>query len=203
MEDLLERGLGAPQTGLWVAGGLPPQSAGEHRDRPAGPARDPLGLLELGFAGGRLELRGLAEDVLLELAERRAGLDPEVLRELPPETRPEKVLGCEVWRALDWLVDGDKVALPVGGRDNLASALLGVFDSQIAGGKRYDLATLGRRRANATYFQSHAVDQAQAIIFGMDLTPLIVDTTIDPLEFAVSHIREFEEEVRNRFAKLR
>ena len=127
----------------------------------------------------------------------------EAIRSLPAEQRPARLLGCEVWRDLDWLPDAKKVVFDVSAHENLSAALLGVFDSQIAGGKRYDLATLGRRRANATYFQSHAVDQAQAIIFGMDLTPLIVDTTIDPLEFAVSHIREFEEEVRNRFAKLR
>jgi len=39
--------------------------------------------------------------------------------------------------------------------ENLQFALLGVFESQIAGGKRYDLALMGRRRANATYFESH------------------------------------------------
>lgn len=127
----------------------------------------------------------------------------EAIRSLPLEQRPARLLGCEVWRDLDWLPDAKKVVFDVGAHENLSAALLGVFDSQIAGGKRYDLATLGRRRANATYFQSHAVDAAQAIIFGMDLTPLVTDTSIDPLEFAVSHIREFEEEVRGRFAKLR
>ncbi|MCL6614772.1 MAG: PIG-L family deacetylase, partial [Firmicutes bacterium] len=96
----------------------------------------------------------------------------QALRELPPEMRPEKVLGCEVWRDLDWLVDEDKVALRVGGRDNLASALLGVFDSQICGGKRYDLATMGRRRAHATYHATHGVDEATGLTFAMDLTPL-------------------------------
>ena len=61
---------------------------------------------------------------------------------------PKQVIGCEVWRDLDWLPDDDKVLMDVSGRDNLAAALNGVFDSQIAGGKRYDLATLGRRAAN-------------------------------------------------------
>ncbi len=125
------------------------------------------------------------------------------IRSLPREQRPARLLGCEVWRDLDWLPDARKVVFDVSAHENLSAALLGVFDSQIAGGKRYDLATLGRRRANATYFQSHAVDQAEAIIFGMDLTPLITDDSIDPLDFAVAHIREFEQEVAARFAKLR
>lgn len=125
------------------------------------------------------------------------------IRSLSVGERPARLFGCEVWRDLDWLPDARKVAFDVSAHENLSAALLGVYDSQIAGGKRYDLATLGRRRANATYFQSHAVDQAQAIIFGMDLTPLITDDSIDPLDYALEHIREFEQEVAARFGKLR
>src|SRR3954466_992095 len=62
----------------------------------------------------------------------------EALRKLPAERRPHRVLGCEVWRDLDWLVDSDKVALDASGRPELAPALLKIFDSQISGGKRYD-----------------------------------------------------------------
>ncbi|MGQ9916972.1 MAG: PIG-L deacetylase family protein [Bryobacteraceae bacterium] len=127
----------------------------------------------------------------------------DAIRSLPHGQRPARLFGCEVWRDLDWLPDARKVPFDVSAHENLSAALLGVYDSQIAGGKRYDLATLGRRRANATYFQSHAVDQAQAIIFGMDLTPLITDDSIDPLDYALEHIREFEQEVAARFGKLR
>src|SRR6478609_10645704 len=88
----------------------------------------------------------------------------QAMRELPRELRPKQVIGCEVWRNLDWLPDDKKVLMDVSGRDNLAAALNGVFDSQIAGGKRYDLATLGRRAANATFFDSHATDKATEII---------------------------------------
>jgi LmbE family N-acetylglucosaminyl deacetylase len=95
-------------------------------------------------------------------------------RQLPAEERP-KVWGCEVWRDLDWMVDSDKVLLDCTGRDNLQSALLGVFDSQVSGGKRYDLATLGRRRAHATYWESHEGDSAELLNFAMDLTPLVMD----------------------------
>lgn len=95
------------------------------------------------------------------------------LARLPAADRPEAVYGCEVWRDLDWLPDKRKVVLNVGGRDHLAPALLGVFDSQIAGGKRYDLAAVGRRLANATYFESHAADAVNAAIFAIDLTPVV------------------------------
>jgi len=78
------------------------------------------------------------------------------LRSVREETRPRAVYGCEVWRDLDWLPDQDKRPLPVSARSNIAAALVGVFDSQVSGGKRYDLATAGRRLAHATYFASHS-----------------------------------------------
>jgi LmbE family N-acetylglucosaminyl deacetylase len=124
------------------------------------------------------------------------------IRALPEAARPKKLYGCEVWRDLDWMTDSDKVVFQLDAHENVAAALLGVFDSQIAGGKRYDLATLARRRAHATYHQSHAVDAAQMLNFGMDLTPLIVDVSIDPGQFVQDHIRRFASEVSARVAKL-
>ena len=84
------------------------------------------------------------------------------------------------------------------GRDNLAAALIGVFDSQIAGGKRYDLASQGRRRANATYFQSHATDAAQEIIFAIDLTPVVADATHDLVDYVMSFVDQFSADVRKK-----
>ena len=123
------------------------------------------------------------------------------IRSLPQENRPGRLLGCEVWRGLDWMQDQDKVALDVGGRDHLYHALVGVFDSQIAGGKRYDLATLGRARATATYFQSHQVDQADLLWFAMDLTPLIRDDSLDLVAFVDQHLRAFTSDVRARLSR--
>jgi hypothetical protein len=71
-----------------------------------------------------------------------------------------------------------------------------VFDSQIAGGKRYDLATHGRRAANATFFESHATDAANQSIFGMDLTPLVTDETKDIAGFVDDHIEKFAADVK-------
>src|SRR5205807_6249292 len=113
------------------------------------------------------------------------------MRELPLAQRPQKLYGCEVWRDLDWMPDRDKVLFQADGHENIAASLVGVFDSQIAGGKRYDLATLGRRRAHATYYQSHSVDAAQMVNFGMDLTPLLRDEKLDPAEYIDSFLRRF------------
>jgi hypothetical protein len=106
-----------------------------------------------------------------------------------------------VWRDLDWLSDSDKVPLAVDRHGTLPAQLLGVFESQIAGGKRYDLASLGRRLANATFFESHAVDQGGAVVWAMDLTPL-ADEAEDPSAFIDEHIRAFGADVKKRIAKL-
>jgi hypothetical protein len=55
---------------------------------------------------------------------RRARRCLEALRALPPGARPRRVLGCEVWRDLDWLVDADKVALDSGRHPELAAQTL-------------------------------------------------------------------------------
>ena len=126
----------------------------------------------------------------------------EAIRRLDPAERPERLIGCEVWRALDWMEDSAKVKMDVTEHENLQFALLGVFDSQIAGGKRYDLASMGRRRANATYFESHGVDATTGLSYGMDLTPLIRDTGLDPRAFTESLIQQFTQDVTDRLKRL-
>jgi LmbE family N-acetylglucosaminyl deacetylase len=125
----------------------------------------------------------------------------QAMRELPRDQRPNQVIGCEVWRNLDWLPDAEKVLMDVSGHDHLAAALNGVFDSQIAGGKRYDLATLGRRASNATFFESHATDKANQLIFGMDLTPVVADETKDIMEFVCGFIDRFNADVKTKLGK--
>jgi LmbE family N-acetylglucosaminyl deacetylase len=125
----------------------------------------------------------------------------EALRSLPREKRPQRVVGCEVWRDLDWLIDADKVALDASSRPELTTPLLEVFESQIAGGKRYDLATLGRRAANATFHTSHATDRLTAITWAMDLTPLIADPALSVREFTLAHIDRLSADVAARIEK--
>jgi len=127
----------------------------------------------------------------------------QALRKLDPAERPERAVGCEVWRALDWMVDSDKVTMNLSDHENLQYALLGVFDSQIAGGKRYDLASMGRRRANATYFESHGVDATTGLSYGMDMTPLMIDPNLNPAAFAAQFIQRFANEVQERVSRMR
>ncbi len=121
----------------------------------------------------------------------------EAMRRLDDKDKPQKVYGCEVWRSLDWLNDDEKVLLDTGKHPNLARALSSVFDSQILGGKRYDLAVEGRRLANATFSQSHSCDEYEGLNYAMDLTPLIYDNTLDITEYVTGYIMRFECDVRN------
>jgi len=125
----------------------------------------------------------------------------QAIRGLPREQRPQAVHGCEVWRDLDWLGDREKIVHDVGGSDSLAAALNGIFDSQIAGGKRYDLAVMGRRRANATFFESHGVDSSDSLVFAMDLTPLVRDDALDIIEYVTGFIDRFRADVAAKLAK--
>jgi len=125
------------------------------------------------------------------------------LRALPEERRPGSVYGCEIWRSLDWLPDEDKQVLPVDERKNIAAALSGIFDSQISGGKRYDTAIMGRRAANATFFESHATDKTDALSWAMDLKPLIDDPSLSVADYTIVFIDRFKKDVVGRIEKLR
>jgi LmbE family N-acetylglucosaminyl deacetylase len=124
------------------------------------------------------------------------------LRRLPKDARPKKVFGCEVWRSLDWLVDADKQIHDVSAFSNLQAALNGVFDSQITGGKRYDLAVIGRRLANATFYDSHSSDTATHLQWALDLTPLIEDDTLDVIEYTLAFVNRLATDIRTRVSKL-
>ena len=126
----------------------------------------------------------------------------EAIRRLEQAERPERLVGCEVWRSLDWMVDTDKVLMNTSDHENLQFALLGVFDSQIIGGKRYDVASMGRRRANATYFESHGVDLTTGLSYAMDMTPLITDLKLEPADFAREYIQRFAQDVELRIRRM-
>jgi LmbE family N-acetylglucosaminyl deacetylase len=122
----------------------------------------------------------------------------EAIRSLPADRRPARVLGCEVWRDLDWLLDADKVALDSGRDPELALKLLAVFDSQISGGKRYDLAAMGRRCANATFHTSHATDRLSGITWAVDLTPVTRDGGPSIRDFTAALVSRLGADVSQR-----
>lgn len=126
----------------------------------------------------------------------------EVLRAMPEERRPRRVLGCEVWRDLDWLVDTDKIALDAGRHPALALEMLKVFDSQVTGGKRYDLATAGRRSANATFHTSHGTDRMTGITWAMDLSPLVMNPALDVTAYTLGYVDRLRADIADRIARF-
>lgn len=123
------------------------------------------------------------------------------VKRLPKDLRPEVFVGLEVWRGLDWMCDADKICLDTGAYPEIAARLLTVHRSQVAGGKRYDEAAIGRRAANATFFESHATDDLRSMNFGMDLLPL-VERDVSPVEYVGEYIRRFAKEVYETVGKL-
>ncbi len=127
----------------------------------------------------------------------------EALRELEPEELPAKLIGCEVWRNLDWLSDEKKVVMDTSENKELQAQLVDVFVSQVQGGKNYTDAILGRRTANATFFASHATDKATGLSFGMDMTLLMMDKDLDPSEFVKGFLQDFQENVAGLISATR
>ena len=127
----------------------------------------------------------------------------EALRELEPEELPAKLIGCEVWRNLDWLSDEKKVVMDTSENKELQAQLVDVFVSQVQGGKNYTDAILGRRAANATFFASHATDKATGLSFGMDMTLLMMDKDLDPSEFVKGFLQDFQENVAGLISATR
>ena len=126
----------------------------------------------------------------------------EAIRSLPAELRPRQAWGCEIWRSLDWLCDEDKELLPCSERTNLQAALNGVFDSQISGGKRYDLAVMGRRLANATFLDPHLTDQETGLTYAMDLSAVIQDENLDLVDYTLGLVDKLKGDIRSRLEKF-
>ena len=116
------------------------------------------------------------------------------LKEIKNIFLPEKFYGMETWRDLDWLAEKNKLIFDVSCNDGTDAKLLSMFESQTEGGKRYDLAAVARREANATFSASHQVDSYSKINYGMDLMPLVKDEIPMSL-YAVGLIDGFVNEV--------
>jgi hypothetical protein len=126
----------------------------------------------------------------------------DALRALPADRRPSRVYGCELWRDLDWLTGDDRVRLDCGADEIFASALNAVFRSQIGGGKRYDLAVIGRRRANVTFDDAHRADEASMVTLAMDLTPSVSDPSLSVKDFSLRVVDRLRAEVADRLSRM-
>lgn len=115
----------------------------------------------------------------------------DAVRRLPLEQRPSRLVGVEGWRDLDWLGDGEKLRFDASPHAALGQQLAEVFESQIDGAKRYDVAARGRRVANATFHGIRSVDDAEEVIVAMDLTPLVHNDDLDPVDYVVSSVDRF------------
>jgi LmbE family N-acetylglucosaminyl deacetylase len=124
----------------------------------------------------------------------------QAMRDLPAAQRPALVMGCEVWRDLDWLCGDDRIELDVSSFESLGRSLIEVFVSQISGGKHYDRAIIGRRHAHATFGEAHSVDLRSSVTLAMDLTPLIQDNPPNLTDFFHQKIQRFQSEVLQTLA---
>lgn len=125
----------------------------------------------------------------------------EAVRQLKGEYVPEKFIGLEVWRSLDWITDEAKICLDTSAYPEVARELVTVHRSQVLGGKRYDHAAIGRRYANATFFASHSTDNITSMSFGIDLMP-VIEQNMSVREYVNGYINKFKDEVNTTIGKL-
>jgi len=119
----------------------------------------------------------------------------QALQSLPANIQPQRILGVEFWRDLDWLSDDEKIVLDCSRNLPLQRDLLQVFQSQNKAGKRYDRAVIARRRAHATLHSSHDVDQAKCLVYAVDLTPLMGPTGPSLKAYISDKISKFQQDV--------
>lgn len=119
----------------------------------------------------------------------------DAVRALGPGDRPAQLLGSEGWRDLGWLPPTRAVRLDVSEHTALGRRLLDCHRSQIEGGKRYDLAVEGRRRAHATLFDPWSPDVGTEVLVAMDLSPLLTEDPPELARFVGDLVEEFGREI--------
>ena len=124
------------------------------------------------------------------------------LKKIKDVFRPEKVYMMEVWRGLDWMNDSDKTLFDTSLYPDLAEKILNVYESQIAGGKEYTKAAIGRRFANATFLESHSVDRSASVSLGADITGFVYSDK-EPGKFISEYIERFRIDVTDRIQKYK
>jgi hypothetical protein len=64
------------------------------------------------------------------------------------------------------------------------------------------LAVQGRRRANATFFDSHGSDLYSSVAWGVDLKPLVEDASLSMEAFIAEKVTQLSEDIVNRVSKF-
>lgn len=67
---------------------------------------------------------------------------------------------------------------------------------------RYDTACMGRRVANATFFASHDTDKIESASYGLDITELVNDESINAKDFIIKFVEKLRFEIEDRVDRM-
>jgi len=124
----------------------------------------------------------------------------ESIRHLNANEQPTQFYGAEFWGSLDWVDPHQRISFDCSQDQDLQDKLLRVFSSQNAA-KDYPQGLLGRRKANATLLNSHQADQHEAVVYALDLLPLLDNPDLQPGTYLAPLLDEFKSSVISRLKK--
>ena len=117
-----------------------------------------------------------------------------VIKAMRQEDFPPCVLfGCEVWGSLDWLPNRTQLVLDYS-EIGVIKSLIGQHQSRITPFRNYTEAAVGRLIANATFCRENKKNEFEMASNVMDMTELVSNHELTPMEFIKQHISMFEQE---------
>jgi LmbE family N-acetylglucosaminyl deacetylase len=116
------------------------------------------------------------------------------VRKLPAKNRPSGFYGGEVWGSLEWLPAKYRVGFDVTGHLNLIKKLIRVYKSQNFNNHEYNKGFIGRLMANAVFFKSHKDSEVKALIYALDLRPLLRKRSLGIREYMKKILEDYKKE---------
>jgi len=85
----------------------------------------------------------------------------------------------------------------------LQAQLVDVFVSQVKGGNNYTDAILAKHVSNAPFFTSHITDKVTGLSIWMDMPPLLLELSFNPVGLVKTFLTDFQVSVVGMIEAMR
>jgi len=118
----------------------------------------------------------------------------EAILNLPEDSRPRLLYGCEIFGSLDWVPEKYRVNFDISDNKDIQSRLIGVYDTMAEFSFNFTKAVAGRKTANATFQESLMGQEDKLTWYGINLTP-IINKGISIKEYIVKILNDYNKEM--------